>query len=295
MLRLYRELITTHADVVFSSGDSYYGYLGLKLARKTGAKAVFDIYDDYSHFGSNRIPCMRMMLGKAVSSSDLVLCASEPIQKNFGVCQNNTMLIQNGVDTGIFQPQDMQSARETCGIPSGDIVVGYFGSIHNLRGADDLIASIALLRARGQDIKLLLAGRNYGDVSLDQPWIDYRGMVSQAQVVAMINACNVVTIPYKDTDIIRMTNACKLMEYIACKVPIVVTNVSDYASYFPGNYACIANPSDPESLAAALSNQITNQQIVDTGAVLSWNQLTAQLEEKILQLLQAGATSGGET
>jgi len=285
--RLWRELTTTHADVVFSSGDSYCGYLGLQLAHRLGAKAVFDIYDDYAHFGSNRIPGMRALLRKAVSGSDLVLCASEPIQQSYGAWQDNTLLSQNGVDTTVFQPQDMQRARASCAIAAGDIVVGYFGSIHKLRGADDLIAAVALLRARGQPIKLLLAGRDYGDVSLDEPWIDYRGMLPQAQVVALINACNVVTIPYKDTDIIRMTNACKLMEYIACKVPIVVTDVSDYASYFADHPDCVARASDPESLAAALTKQIANRHLVDTGAVLSWNRLAAELEQRLLQLLPA--------
>ena len=58
-----------------------------------------------------------------------------------------------------------------------------------------------------------MAGLDLGEVDLDRPWIDYRGMVDQADLVPLINACDVVTIPYRDTELIRMTNACKYTRY----------------------------------------------------------------------------------
>ncbi len=287
-LPLMRELIgklcRSKADVVFSSGDSYIGYLGLQLSKRLSAKALFDIYDDYSHFGTNKLPFMRTLLRKAVRKSDLVVCASKSIQEKYRVKQENTLLVQNGVDNKVFRPQEKRIARERSGISGGDIVVGYFGSIHKPRGVDDLIAAIERLRAKGQDIKLLMAGRDYGDVSLDHPWIEYRGMVNQYDVVALINSCDVVTVPYKDTDIIRMTNACKLMEYFACSVPVVVSDVSDYASYFPESFACVSIPSDPASLADAITNQLEARKVVDASSIISWEKLTARLDTHIRQL-----------
>lgn len=283
MRKLVRELCRSDADVVFSSGDSYIGYLGLRLSRRLSAKAVFDIYDDYSHFGTNRLPFMRTVLRTSVSKSNLVVCASKSIQEKYRIYQENTLLVQNGVDSKIFKPQKKRIARETSGINDGDIVVGYFGSIHKPRGVDDLIAAIERLRAQGWDVKLLMAGRDYGDVSLDHPWIDYRGMVKQEDVVALINSCDVVTIPYKDTNIIRMTNACKLMEYFACGVPVVVSDVSDYASYFPESFTCVSRPSDPASLAVALANQLETRKVVDADSVISWEKLAARLDKHIRQ------------
>jgi len=283
MRKLVRTLFRSEADVVFSSGDSYIGYLGLRLSKRLSAKAVFDIYDDYSHFGTNKLPFMQMLLRTAVRESDLVVCASESIQEKYRINQENTLLLQNGVDSRIFKPQDKQIAREKSGINGGDIVVGYFGSIHKPRGADDLIAAVERLRAQGRDVKLLMAGRDFGDVSLNLPWIEYRGMVKQEDVVALINSCDVVTIPYKDTELIRMTNACKLMEYFACGVPVVVSDVSDYASYFPESFACVSKPSDPVSLADAIINQLEARKMVDANSVISWEELTARLNEYIQQ------------
>jgi glycosyltransferase involved in cell wall biosynthesis len=284
MRKLFRTLCRSEADVVFSSGDSYIGYLGLRLSKRLSAKAVFDIYDDYSHFGTNKLPFMRTLLRNAVRKSDLVVCASESIQEKYRINQENTLLVQNGVDSRIFKPQEKRIARERSGVNGGDIVVGYFGSIHKPRGVDDLIAAIEHLRAQGRDVKLLMAGRDYGDVSLDHPWIDHRGMVKQEDVVALINSCDVVTIPYKDTEIIRMTNACKLMEYFACGVPVVVSDVSDYASYFPESFACVSRPSDPQSLADAIAKQLESGKVVDADSVISWEKLAARLDKRFRQL-----------
>lgn len=283
---LCSKLQLSDADVVFSSGDSYYGFLGLRLARHLAAKAVFDIYDDYAHFGSNKLPFMRSILTTAASESDLLVCASEPLCDTYSALQSNAVVAQNGVDNRIFKPKEIRSARSDAGLGNDEIVVGYFGSIHDLRGIDDLIAAIKLLRAQDHDIKLLLAGRDYGDADITPSWIDFRGMVDQDEVVTLINACNVVTIPYKDTDIIRMTNACKLMEYLACEVPVVVTDVSDYASYFPEQFACVARPSNPASLATAIRNQLENRNVVNADAVISWEKVTAELEMQIRQLVQ---------
>lgn len=279
-----RELRASNADIVFSSGDSYVGYMGLRLARRLSAKAVFDIYDDYSYFGSNKIPFMQTLLKIATSQSDLVTCASESIEEKYGAYQQNTLLVQNGVDDRVFRPEEKHSVRQRSNIPATSIVVGYLGSIHKPRGADDLIAAVRLLRTRGQEITLLMAGLDLGEVNLDYPWIDYRGMVDQREVVDLINACDVVTIPYKDTELIRMTNACKLMEYIACRVPVVVSDVSDYASYFPENFDCVSKPADPESLANAIANQLKNKNIVGEDRVLTWDELAARLEGGIKAL-----------
>jgi len=276
-----RDVLATKADVVFSSGDSYLGYFGLKIARSMSAKSVFDIYDDYSFFGSNKLPFMGSLLKSAASNSDLLVCASEALRKKYSALQSNCLLLQNGVDTSVFEPQEKRTAREQANIASDAIVVGYLGSIHKPRGAADLIAAIEQLRANGRDIKLLMAGLDLHEVNLDHPWLDYRGMVDQEDLVPLINACDVVTIPYRDTELIRMTNACKLMEYIACRVPIVVTDVSDYASYFPASFNCVAKPADPASLAAAIANQLETRSVADVDQVLTWQKLAEQLDERL--------------
>ena len=284
MYRLFRELKTTKADFVFSSGDSYIGYLGLLLSRRLSCKAIFDMYDDYAYFGTNRVPLMRTMLRTAVSKSDLVVCASESIRRKYSARQKSILVIENGVDSRIFRPIEKSIARNESNVTSDDIVVGYFGSIHRPRGADDLIEAIKRLRTDGQDVKLLLAGRDYGEVSLDYSWIDYRGMVDQKDLVAMINSCDVVAMPYKDTELMKMTNACKLMEYMACGVPVVVSDVADYADYFSEDFDCVSKPSNPESLARVIASQLKNRNVVEEKQVASWEKLVSRLDRNIKKL-----------
>ena len=285
MRRIYRELVNTQADVVFSSGDSYIGYLGLQLSQRLDCKAVFDIYDDYACFDSNKFPFVRRLLRTAAGESDLVVCASKPLKKKYGAYQENILVVQNGVDIEIFRPEEKHLARQRANVESDDIVIGYFGSILEPRGVDDLIVAVERLRVNGRNINLLMAGRDHGGVNLRYPWIDYRGMVEQRDLVAMINSCDVVTIPYRDTEQIRMSNACKLMEYIACRVPIVVSDVSDYADYFPESFECVSKPADPASLAEAIAHQLQEKNVVEKEQVLSWQRLVSRLDQKINGLI----------
>ena len=283
--RVLQALKIAEADFVFSSGDSYIGYLGLLLSRRLSCRAIFDIYDDYASFGTNRLPFMRTLLKTAARKSDLVVCASEPVQEKYRAHQENTLLVQNGVDTRLFKAEEKHSARKKTNIASADTVIGYFGSIHKPRGTDDLVEALSLLRAEGEDVKLLLAGRDFGEVGLDYPWVDYRGMVKQVDVVDLINSCDVVTIPYKNTELMRMTNACKLMEYIACGVPVVVSDVADYAGYFPESFDCVSEPGNPASLAQSITKQLRNRHIADDERVLSWEKLVSRLEKSMKKLL----------
>ena len=130
-----------------------------------------------------------------------------------------------------------------------------------------------------------MAGQTVGDVRLSEPWIDYRGMVDQTDIVPMINSCDVVTIPYRNTELMKMTNACKLMEYIACGVPVVVSDVADYASYFPASFGCVSEPGDADSLAEAIGRQLDNRNIAKPESVLTWRTVVSAIDRELRQLV----------
>ena len=51
-LRIHAATSGFRPDVVVASGDCFVGLAGLHLARRASACFVFDVYDDYSSFGS---------------------------------------------------------------------------------------------------------------------------------------------------------------------------------------------------------------------------------------------------
>ncbi|MFQ5555409.1 MAG: glycosyltransferase, partial [Acidimicrobiia bacterium] len=215
-------------DVMIASSDIPFGWLGARTGRRRGVPFVYDLYDNYEAFSSAKIPGMRAAHRKALRAADLVTCVGAPLEKAVGPHARRTMIIPNGVDIELFRPIDRAEARSSANVDGGHGVIGYFGSMQPNHDVATLIAAVAGLREDGLDLRLLLAGKVVVDLDLDRRWIDSRGLVAQARIPELINACDVAVIPYRRDRWSDFTNANKLFEYAACEVPIVTTRVSDY-------------------------------------------------------------------
>lgn len=266
-------------DILIASGDSHIGYLGLRLARDVDARFAFDVYDYYPAFAGNRIPGMRWMFDKAVAGADLVIAAGNRLAQKLHPLNPRIAIISNGVDTALFRPMDKSDARRELGLDPQQIIIGYFGSLDPARGPL-LIEAAALLRTRGLDLRLLLAGPLRG-IALDQPWIEYRGALPQTAVPLLINACDVVVIPYQNTSFNDHSSACKIAEYLACGVPVVATDVADHADHFGNTENSLCAPT-PEALADTIARQFERPSHTALPAGMSWAGLGTTLAKALM-------------
>jgi glycosyltransferase involved in cell wall biosynthesis len=214
-----------------------------------------------------------------VRRAGLVVFASEVLQKQIGRHASATLVLENGVDRNLFNSRDRQEARVAAGVRAAGPVIGYFGSIGAMHGLDVLMDAAGILRETFPGLTMLVAGQLGHDVDADlqQPWIDYRGLVAQSLVPVLINACDVVVIPYRRSPQVDVSNACKLAEYLACEIPVVSTDVADYAKYITDAPQAICRPGDPENLANAIRAQIEQPQLAPFPEGLAWESLGRQL------------------
>ena len=264
-------------DVLLASGDSYWGYLGLRLARKLNIPFVFDVYDDYTAFRTNKIPGMKTIFYKAAGKADLVVTSSEPLRQKLNSFNKNILITENGFDPDLFRPIPKEKIRAQLNIPLGDTVIGYFGSITGDLGIEVLLKSIEILQKQIPGFRLLLAGLNGMNLDLKVPGVDFRGFLPQQEIPALINACDVVIIPYLPSKQVQQSNACKIAEYIACQVPIVATNVSNHAKIFVDAPQSLCEPGNPESMARAIQAQFDSPQLVENSGSLTWRNLAEKL------------------
>jgi glycosyltransferase involved in cell wall biosynthesis len=276
-LRLLREARRFRPDVILASGDIHLGFLGLLLARLLGVELVFDVYDNYEAFASARIPGLKSLFHFTLRRADLVVCAGEPIRRLVAQYNDSTAVIPNGVDKTLFRPIDQSEARSELGIPDTEQVVGYFGAIAPNRGVETLVEAVRALRSSGRQIRLLLAGVVTVDIDRTEGWIDYRGVVSQELVAMLINGCDVAVIPYRRGEQIDFSAANKLSEYIACSVPVVTTDVSDYGALFYGNTGAVCQPGDVAGMARAIGQQIDHPFRLPIERASSWSELAPRL------------------
>ena len=161
------------------------------------------------------------------------------------------------------------------------MVVGFFGSIEDKRGTKILLEAAQSILPKYPTLRVLLAGKNNLSLELKGAHIDYRGMQPQTFLPTMINACDVVTIPYELDPQVEMSNPCKVAEYLACHIPVVVTKVSNMSEIFASTPEVLAQPGSVESLAEALLRQLKEPTFTPLPDGLSWFDL-AQLVEQVL-------------
>ncbi len=272
-------------DVLIASGDSHFGVLGFLLAKMAKIPFVFDVYDNYTSFGTNKVPFMKSFFYLALHKADLVVCASVPLSKMVFKYNQSVIVIENGVDLSLFKPMDKQQARMQLGIDDNKVVVGFFGSIDKNRGIDVLIAACKILRRSYKlKVQLLLAGKRSIPINLDESWIDYRGMVEQNAVVQFINVCDIVIIPYLPDKQVDLSNACKIAEYLACGVPVVTTRVANYADIFRNTPEAVCEPNNAEDMARAIATQLKASNIVKFPKELTWERLGHKLSKALLSI-----------
>jgi len=269
-------------DVVIASGDSHIGFFAMHVARNTRSKFVFDVYDYYPSFGSNRLPGMKSMFWHCLRRADLVLCASERLSKIAKSFNPQVMLLENGVDENLFRPLPQDQARTRLGLPHDAPVIGYFGSVTPYRGPL-LFSAVEELRSNFPNLVLLMAGTVSG-VRIPQQGTVHLGALDQESIPGLIAATDVVTIPYAQNPFNDMSGPCKLAEYLACHRPVVATTAIGTTRSLENSTYVLCEPS-VQSLASAIRAQLTNPQRSELPRSLKWSAIGKTLEERLSSLL----------
>lgn len=268
-------------DVVVGSADTPLGWLAQRLARRNRARFVFDVYNNYQSFASARLPAMKRVFAALLRDADLVVAASGPLVTLARQRGANVVQIVNGVDPQVFKALDKRLARDTLGLPITAIVVGYFGSVEPERGIETMVEAIARLRDEGMDITLLVAGADKLGLETGPAWMDYRGTVDQSDVPRLVNACDVVVLPYLANAWGDFTYPNKLAEYLACEVPIVATEVSGFVDVLGAGAPGLCAPGDPVAMADAIRDQIRNPVTLPANRAATWGDLAVALTAAI--------------
>ena len=272
-------------DVVVASGDTHLGWLGLHLAHRLGLPFVFDVYDDYRTFGTNRLPGMRRLFGQVVRQADRVLCVSETLMHRLSDINPQLTLLRNGVDVNLFRPLDKRAARATLALEQDVPVVGYFGSIQADWGSLTLIEACRILRGEFPRLRLLMAGHNNTGEQLSEDFITYMGSVPQSRVPILINVCDVVAMPYHLTEQVQAINPCKLAEYLACGAPIAATRVTDLPEILAACPQGLCEPGNVGALVTALRNQLLSPCRVPFPADMTWESKVGTLADNLARLI----------
>lgn len=280
---------------IIASGDCYIGLLGYVIARLSGASFTFDVYDKYTTFGGYRKLPGFDPFTFLVRHADHLLYASQALASATAAQFSHhasVTIVPNGIDEADFHPRPRSDCRKAVGLKDDACYVGYFGSMNSERGISDLLQALQVLRKRGIDARLLLAGRNVENTDLSAPWIDYLGELTHSEVSTALGCCDVLALPYRSTEYLDMASSCKIAEYLAVQVPIAATRTPNLCMNFPLQAreldSVLAPPHDPKGLADSIVRQLQAPIIATPPHDLAWSSIASNALLAIDPMLAAG-------
>ncbi len=278
-------------DVVLASSDAPCCILGRKIADRLRVAYVLDLYDNYESFGLSHIPGITSAFRNACASADGISVVSYALASKLRpspLASAPLHVIGNGVRTDLFHPMEQAACRAQLGLPANARLIGCAGALDRSRGIEDLFKAFHLLAHSDPDLHLVIAGPR--DNTLERyahPRIIDLGRLDWRDVPVLINALDVSIVCNRDSAFGRFCYPLKLVESIACGIPVVAAAVGD-TRRIGGETLATYSPGSCEELKAAIEQQLSIPSRAPRSLACSWEQRATQMERLLLQALGRG-------
>lgn len=219
-------------DIHFNYNTLISGYIASKKIN-----TIYDLADDLGSMirTSPQIPSILRPLGgllgdlflqKSVKRSKLVTVTVDNLATSLNLPHDKYQVIPNGVDTSFFKYSS--SAKEDLGL--NGFIIGYVGV---LREWVDLEPVFLALKKINFDVKFLVVGKEgYFEENVIMAKscgvadkVIFSGVIPYSQVPKYISAMDICLIPFKKDGVSDNALPLKLFEYMACKKPVVSTEL----------------------------------------------------------------------
>lgn len=245
-------------DWIIGFSDTWYGILAEWLSRRHDAKSLIDAYDNFESYVPMAWP-LHWIWRRALRRATAVTAAGPGLAALMSRGRDQpATVVPMAADPG-FRPMDRNMCRERLGLPNGLPLVGYVGSVHRKRGFGAWCQAFRRLMDRRPEVKWVISGRRRTAISIPsdikESIIDV-GYLPDEQVPWLVNAMNAVVVINKPSSFGDYSYPTKLYEAMACRVPVVATDVEGARWVLRDHPECVASAKDPESFAERVRNAL---------------------------------------
>jgi glycosyltransferase involved in cell wall biosynthesis len=277
--------MSKEADVIWACSDSFYGIIGLSIARKQRIPLVFDLYDNFESFLFAKLPLLKQLYRYAVRKSDSLTCISHPLARLVSSYGRNgeVIVLENAVRDDLFRPMDKAAVRRDFKLPQNSRIIGTAGALTKNRGISILFEAFAILKAKYPDIHMALAGHRDVGIPCGERIHDL-GVLPLDRVAKFLNALDVGIICNDYNNFGEYCFPQKAREMMACDIPIVAAKVGSMEGLLEEHQGWLYTPNSPNDLAQVIENRLKSRS-TDYGPLPSWSDMAEVLERIFLKLL----------
>lgn len=173
-----------------------------------------------------------------IKKAQKVICVSEwtrrQVVEEFGIPQERTVVIYNGVDHKLFKPGDKKEARQRLGLPLDKKILLHVGSEVPRKNVLGIVKAFSMIRNRGSEVRSQNDGEGFilirigekkavtadliGDLGLGgKVW--HFECVSDEDLVSYYRAADLLVMPSFDEGF-----GFPLVEAMACGCPVLTSN-----------------------------------------------------------------------
>lgn len=275
-------------DIIWACSDAYHAIFGRWLAKRTNARHVIDLYDNFEAFSASKIPGVLPAFRQALKAADGVTAFSTRLAGHVErSCSRTkpTVVIANGIRKSLFGPRDKNVSRQRLGLPSNGVIIGTAGALHESRGIEILFQAYQALTHEIDDLHLALAGprRPRLAIPVGARVHDLANLPHQ-NVADFLNALDLAVICYRNSAQGEISFPQKAYEIVACRTPLVAARVGSMIELLENYPECLFQPENPVSLVQAIRRQLKHKTVVEL-PVPSWNDSARRLSAFFQQLL----------
>ncbi|MBV8726300.1 MAG: glycosyltransferase family 4 protein [Candidatus Eremiobacteraeota bacterium] len=258
-----RRIYKAHPSAIVIGHPSFItGVVGILCAKLARLPVLLDYPDAWTplaietsgHRG-NWIPRMMRRIEQFVARRpDRITCITRRLAERVRAdgATAPIAIVPNGVDLQTF------SERNCATRTSGTFRVLYSGRLEKWAGTDDLVDVIErVCSSIGHRAHFMFVGdgggagelrKNIAARNLD-PYCTFFGFQPYEAMPALLAQCDLAVVPFPDTETTRVSQPCKIFEYMAMAKPVIAADLPGIREVIPANAAIWIKDIAAEALA----------------------------------------------
>jgi len=309
--QLKQELREKHWDVVYTRQISTFPAL-YRLCRTMGIPVLCEVngflLENYQTGGASawKVRMVEKMEAEIMRQSSLVVVPYQALKarmcKHYALSDAKVMVVENGVDPALFCPLDKQDCRQSLGLESDAVYIGYVGSFDFYHDMETIFYAYRdIAKQIKQPVYFLMVGDGERKIDMEKladslgiaAFVRFIGAVPNQQVPEYINACDVMLALQPKERLQKMGEAgfLKTREYLACEVPVIQSHIAGEPYPFADDACAYIEPESVDALVGAVVDIVDGKrclasmrdEIVRHG---SWAYSAERLKDKMQTLVE---------